>query len=343
MAGEWLAKDPTTAALVLGEVEAPDPYAVSKMRQALGERLALLDLSHAGQVMTVAWSPDSRSVLTAGDDGNVRLRDTTSERRMEVFEIHNGPVLSVAFRPNGDGLETGILTASSDGSARLWSPSDPYQPTLFKGHQDWVRSASFSPDGNRILTVSDDGSTYIWSAAGDQLAALPYIGAFAASFDPAHRRGRRVLLAADDGNARIWDPATRELSVFEHEGLMSAAWSPSGGRVATTADDGTARIWNTDGPRDPILLQYDAPLWSVDWSPDGGRVLTSSVNAAQVWRADRPARLQASRFQRLRSGERSIVGPPEREREDEPLLLEHDRTLVFARFSPTAAGCSPPA
>ena len=64
---------------------------------------------HKGQLNAVAFSPDSRRLLTASHDGAVRVWDTGNHQLVAAFDWKIGPVTAVAFAPDG-------LTAVAGGS-----------------------------------------------------------------------------------------------------------------------------------------------------------------------------------------------------------------------------------
>ncbi|MGH2897509.1 MAG: WD40 repeat domain-containing protein, partial [Solirubrobacteraceae bacterium] len=76
----------------------------------------LLSLEQLGAVRFALWSPDARTIVTAGSAGGVRSWDATTGRLEHAFPGHVDEVWAVAFDPRGERL----ATASSDGTAKLW-------------------------------------------------------------------------------------------------------------------------------------------------------------------------------------------------------------------------------
>jgi hypothetical protein len=72
---------------------------VSLWNTASGGPRAVLK-GHARLINAVAFSPDGRTLATAGNDGSVRLWDAATGRQRAAFDWQVGPVYAVAFAPD---------------------------------------------------------------------------------------------------------------------------------------------------------------------------------------------------------------------------------------------------
>jgi WD40 repeat protein len=109
--------------------------------------------------MSVAFSPDSRYLVTGSWDNTARIWDTKTYTTVGAPLEHPGYVYSVAFSPDGAYLATG----ARDGKIRLWAledfPSqDPKLIATREGHTDLLWNIAFSPDGRYLASSSWDGT-----------------------------------------------------------------------------------------------------------------------------------------------------------------------------------------
>jgi WD40 repeat protein/uncharacterized protein YjbI with pentapeptide repeats len=245
-----------------------------------------LGAGHRGPVHACVWSPDGARVLSASDDGTLRVWDARSGRTLLELKGHRGWVLGCAWSPDG----ARVLSASDDRTLRVWDARSGRTLVELTGHRGWVRDCAWSPDGTRVLSAAHDRTLRVWDAqSGRTLLELTghcdWVRACAWSPD-----GTRVLSASGDGTLWVWD-AQSGRSLVELKGhsgwVLGCAWSPDGARVLSASRDGTLRVWDARSGRTLVeLTGHSGWVRGCAWSPDGSRVLSASDDRTlRVWDA----------------------------------------------------------
>jgi len=122
----------------------------------LGEPLR----GHENSVISVAFSPDGKTLVSGSWDKTLRLWDVATRKPLgEPLRGHEDRVYSVAFSPDGKTLVSG----SDDKTLRLWDVATrkPLGEPL-RGHEDMVLSVTFSPDGKTLVSRSFDKTLRLW-------------------------------------------------------------------------------------------------------------------------------------------------------------------------------------
>src|SRR5262249_34597293 len=79
------------------------------------QQVALLK-GHKGPALALAFSPDGKLLVSAGQDGTLRIWNVVQKTEKKVLTGHKGKLNAVAFAPDGKRL----ATAGEDRTVRLW-------------------------------------------------------------------------------------------------------------------------------------------------------------------------------------------------------------------------------
>ena len=217
------------------------------------ERLANVE-AHQGGVKVVAYTPDGASLLTAGDDGTVRLWDARNARQLNVFP-HGGRVHLLAVSPDGRSLATAALLP--DSVVRVWDLETGRQKHQWPGHGDLTgaEALAFSSDGQFVLSYGRDNVLKVRELeTGRERPAVqpqfllgkgegPDSGILGGAFAP----GNRFLSVNTRESSHVADLATGEERFFTHSSKIG--FTPDGQSVAVAieAQPGDRRLVDRSG------------------------------------------------------------------------------------------------
>src|SRR5579871_7053612 len=71
---------------------------------------------------------------------------------------HDGPISSIAYRPDGRQLATGGF----DRSIKLWTVAHGLAVSTLAGHAAPVTALAWSPDGRTLASGDSDGGMLLW-------------------------------------------------------------------------------------------------------------------------------------------------------------------------------------
>jgi WD40 repeat protein len=254
---------------------------------------------HTDNVKCITFSPDSKTLASASNDGTLKLWDLEAFARETGRLHHDAAVYDLAFTPDGNRL----VTASQSGRIRLWDVSTEKHLGEFKGHTGPVWSVGISSDGKTVVTGSADRTVRLWDMESrhliDTLPAFPD-EIFSVVFSP---DDTILAIACRDRSVILWDRVRQKKDVLiERQGnlayldlnpVATITFSPDGTLLSTghhfTWND-QVTLWDVVEKKPFLQLHGFSSgnaAWSIPFSHNGRWVAATSVNKTiTLWNKD---------------------------------------------------------
>ncbi|TDL15641.1 WD40 repeat-like protein [Rickenella mellea] len=235
---------------------------------------------HTGSVLSVAYSPDGKQIVSGSVDCTIRVWDVPTESlALKPINGHTDMVLSVAFSPDGKR----IISGSWDRTVRIWDAQSGTLDLTLNGHTNVVWSVACSPDGKRLVSGSDDKTVRVWDVGTGRLLLGPLGNDFVHSVDFS-MDGKWIISGSGsyDNTVRVWDAETGHdirtfrwgSSILSMSAWVSAKFSPDSKQIVIGDASGLLRVWDTHFSNPIMLSGHKNRVLSVGFSPDGGRIVS---------------------------------------------------------------------
>ncbi len=248
------------------------------------------------QVTDLRFSPDSRTLATAGSDHTIRFWETATGRQRGILRGHSGPVLSLAFLRDGRRLVSG----SRDATALLWDlpslagprPEKELSPEELRARWDGLASDD-----------ADKAYRAIWSLASSP-TAVKFLGEHLRPSPTADARRLAQLIAdLDSDTFAVRDRARstlEELGETAEAALKKEAAAPASAETGRQVKDlldilKTARR-NPSGSRLQALRAVEALEAAA--TPEARQVLRRLAGGAADTALTREAKASLDRLEK---------------------------------------------
>lgn len=204
----------------------------------------LFDQVRSNDRYVVSWSSEGEGLITAGQDGMIKLWRWQQKQLTEVISTQIDAKLSALdWSPDGRRIAIG----DREGNTYIWNViSGPKLELVstFTDHQDIIWNVSWHPDSKQLASASQDKNACL----------------------------------RDINDANSLECQSHQLAV------NGVSWSPDGSKMATASDNRTLTLWQSDSLNQLSVLYgpSKASFWNSSWSPDGTQIAAIAINGS-IW------------------------------------------------------------
>jgi WD40 repeat protein len=221
-----------------------------------------------GTPNAIVMSKDDLQMITAHDDGTIRIWERATGRELQRLTGHQSLVETIALSGDGRWLYSG----SYDETIKEWSLADGICQRTFEGHQGSVETIALSGDGRWLYSGGDD-TIKEWNLA-DGICQRTFAG---------HQYGVTTIALSGDGRwlySGSYDDTIKEWSLADgscqrtfvsHQGwVLTITLSGDGRWLYSGSDDKTIKEWNlADGSCQRTFAGDQGSVRTIALSGDG--------------------------------------------------------------------------
>ena len=203
-----------------------------------------------GGVYVARFSPDGRTLASAGSDGTAILWNLADRSRRFQLTGHTDEVNNLCFSPDG----TTLATTGDDTTVKLWEVATGVLRATIDVSDQPVFGVGISPDGRTLAAGGKDNIIHLIDLATlqptrDLRGHAHHVESLAFAPD-----GKSLASASNDNSIRIWDLSTGlTLATFVKETTLAsvAAFAHQAPLLASGGHGGPIMIWNLHSGQPP--------------------------------------------------------------------------------------------
>lgn len=236
---------------------------------------------HKDAVYALAFSPNGKTLATAGYDRLIHLWDVSNSLSNSAaittpkltLKDHSDTIYGLSFHPDGELL----ASAGADRAVKVWEVATGKRLYTLSDPTDWVYCVAWSPDKKHLAAGGVDKSVRVWAAGkgGGKLVHSVFAHEKAVTRIAYSGDGATLYSVGEDRVIKSWDAARMsEKKAFakQPETVLSLALRPDGKQLAIGRFDGVAQLLDpvTGNTMIQVLPAKPLPPKAVKLLPGGG-------------------------------------------------------------------------
>ncbi len=231
---------------------------------------------HLNKITSLAWSADSKSILSGAQDGKLILWETLTSNKQQVISLQNTWVMNCTISPTGrlaasGGLDNLCAVYNLKEAEAAMSRAAPGAKTptakVLDGHVGFVSGIKFVSGDAQIITASGDHTCALWDVErGAKVTNFTghsaEVMAIALLRDVNSGTINSFVSASGDNTARLWDIRSGQCASMFSTGdtntdLLAIDAFPDNHAFATGGEDGVCRLFDIRAEQQ--LMTYNGP------------------------------------------------------------------------------------
>ena len=209
---------------------------------------------HNNKIADLRWSADSKSILSASQDGFMLIWDSASGLKQNAIPLDSQWVLTCAISPRGNL----VASAGLNNNCTVYGVSKENRiqqniRTIFKGHTCYISDIEFI-DSNSIVSASGDMTCALWDIAMAKRVReyTDHLGdVLGLAIPPENQNqgpgGNIFASCGSDGYVYIWDsrvPASVQHFFVSESDVSAIQFFKDGNAVAAGSDDSLISLFD---------------------------------------------------------------------------------------------------
>ena len=247
------------------------------------------------RLSAIAFLPDGKSLVVAGEDGMARRRSLDTNEIIAEYGPRGDHVLAIAISSDGAFVATG----GKDGLVRIWDATSGALRLTYAGHTGWVTGLSFMAGGPWLVSTSLDSTIRSWNIVTQEplfATQLDTLWKRAIDFSPnlgssyavagGHEAELLLLEIGSGSAAHRFQPRTAHI-------INDVDYAPNARLAASVGWSGTVEIFDLVAEKHlAALTGHQGVIYGVAFTPDSQHLVTCGEDATvRLWSLDEAAEL----------------------------------------------------